>query len=319
MTLMAIVVGVGLVFIFMQVAKDYATGEIYDRIYVARDIALITDTLYALPGNVIFTYKEDIGDNIFYVKDNKITLNKDTPEETSYAYVSSRQVLDENFGPQDSLFIKKEGDMLSFTEGQENYDQSFSCEDVEYEISRLLIQSSNLLEPSFTDDTDAIDENIFTTSISDTLEDILPQREIINLNPETAGFYEEYNNYVSSSNPDDFLLALSLNYGDVPSERANPLVIYINDDKKIRNIACHMIKELLAQVPLLKEPSLKIVDGSRLYDESSRRFPLSYGDNVIYMELGNVNAISDFNVYNQYVSIAVAIKDALEEVTLDED
>ena len=61
---------------FIQAGKSFGSRDNYFKDAVARDIALIIDSLYANPGDTIIKYKEDLSKHTVWIKDNTVVIYK---------------------------------------------------------------------------------------------------------------------------------------------------------------------------------------------------------------------------------------------------
>lgn len=60
---------------FVAAGKSYGTQEAYYRLAVARDLALTIDLVYALPGDLQFTYTNDVSDYDIMIKWDRVTVH----------------------------------------------------------------------------------------------------------------------------------------------------------------------------------------------------------------------------------------------------
>lgn len=79
---------------FLQAGKSYASQEAFYKLAVAKDLALTIDLLYAIPGNVEYTYPNDISGYDIEIRDNKVMIYDANQgrldlNQKSYNYVGS--------------------------------------------------------------------------------------------------------------------------------------------------------------------------------------------------------------------------------------
>ena len=67
-------------YIMYSFVNDVNNSTIFEKNYIARDIAMVTNTLYASPGYVSYDYPENISRYQINIKSNKVRI-KDTGKE----------------------------------------------------------------------------------------------------------------------------------------------------------------------------------------------------------------------------------------------
>lgn len=60
----------------LQAGKTYGSQEAFYKLAVAKDLALTIDLMYALPGNLQYTYPNDISGYDIKIKENTIKVYK---------------------------------------------------------------------------------------------------------------------------------------------------------------------------------------------------------------------------------------------------
>ena len=65
----------------LNFVSDVAEQTIFKKNYLARDISLLVNTLYAAPGKVEYTYDEDLSELVFEFSESRISLYKEGGEE----------------------------------------------------------------------------------------------------------------------------------------------------------------------------------------------------------------------------------------------
>ena len=72
---LVVIIASALVFLsFLQAAKEYGNQEAYYKLAVAKDLALTINLMYALPGNIEFTYPNDVSGYDIKIKENTIRI-----------------------------------------------------------------------------------------------------------------------------------------------------------------------------------------------------------------------------------------------------
>ena len=67
---------------FLQAGKSFGSQEAFYKIAVAKDIALIIDELYTLPGDIIIEYSNDLSEYTISVKGNTVKVYSTNAGET---------------------------------------------------------------------------------------------------------------------------------------------------------------------------------------------------------------------------------------------
>lgn len=320
-----VVLGALMIFFFIEMGREYATGEIYTNTFLARDLALTIDSMYAVPGNVMMTYKEDLNSKLFKIGENYVKIDPDDPDSTQYAYVSDREKLDYYFGDKENIFISKQGYDIILSDGQEEFRNTLTCTPMSVEVSRVLLEYSRNLEAVIGRGTETINirEFDFTRGVAQNLGGFIEMNIVNTGNIALEGrslalktFYVDGINYRVEDYQQDvqgYDLALSIHFGEEDDSLKNVAVAYVNDDAQTRSIACHILSEIMKKDIGLTNAVIKTVDGSR-FDISDSLFPLSLGDNVILLEFGNIHARSDMNLYFEQSNVALGIKEGLNSV-----
>lgn len=70
---------------FLSAGKLYGSGEIYYRSAVAKDIALLINTLYALPGEASIMYPRDVSGYIITIDGTTVEVGSETGLSVSIA------------------------------------------------------------------------------------------------------------------------------------------------------------------------------------------------------------------------------------------
>jgi len=72
--LIVIVISAFIALFFPYVGKVYGSGEVYSKLAVAKDLALLVDTLYAYPGDMHIVYSTDLTGYTLKVNSNEIII-----------------------------------------------------------------------------------------------------------------------------------------------------------------------------------------------------------------------------------------------------
>ena len=68
------IVCVMVILAFVQAGKSYGSKDVFYKLAVAKDLALIIDELYAVPGDVAISYQNDLSKYGVYVNGNSVKV-----------------------------------------------------------------------------------------------------------------------------------------------------------------------------------------------------------------------------------------------------
>ena len=72
--LFIIVISALVILSFISAGKSYGSQEAYYKLAIARDTAITIDTLYGLPGDIIYYYPNDVSDYRIEISDNNVNV-----------------------------------------------------------------------------------------------------------------------------------------------------------------------------------------------------------------------------------------------------
>ena len=109
-----LVVGVSLFLILIYAGRTYGTGEVFQKAFIARDSALLIETMIASPGNGYIAYPASVSDFSFDISDHriKLSLGEEDPLEASYRILPSSNLnLDKSLANPDKLILSDTGNI----------------------------------------------------------------------------------------------------------------------------------------------------------------------------------------------------------------
>lgn len=110
-----------IIYVLVSAGTAYGAQEVFYKLAIARDLALTIDIMYALPGNLEFTYPNDVSGYHIEIKGNLVRIyssNTDTldPTAASYSFVSSGgDVIDALVKEKRFVKLEKIGNKISIT------------------------------------------------------------------------------------------------------------------------------------------------------------------------------------------------------------
>ncbi len=307
LTIASFLLGVLISFLFISVGKEYATGEIFQKMYVARELALINDALYSVPGNAIMTYKEDVGNYFINIGSGWVIVDPEEDTEVRYAYGQDREDIDAFFSELDTIFITKQSGKIYYSEGQEDFKNTPSCSRHNVVLENILLVSSDNKDAVIADPEEnaiSVSEKSYTEETSEYLFGLFSRDEInARMIDGSTIFESDYRNLA-----ENYDLTIVLRFGSQNDFMSNEVYVYSGGDET-RNLACN-IAESAGELDYVTKSALKFVDRSRISEESEL-YPMSYGTNVIVLELGNINSQYSDNLYFRYGEVAEKIYKAV--------
>ncbi len=90
--LISVIVSAIVVAAFVIAGKTYGNQEAYYKLAVAKDLALVIDLMYSLPGDIEYVYATDVSAYGIEIKNNNVKVydykfGKSDPTAASYNYV----------------------------------------------------------------------------------------------------------------------------------------------------------------------------------------------------------------------------------------
>jgi hypothetical protein len=72
--LSAVLISVVLIVSFLSAGKSYGSQEAFHKLAIEKDLAITIDLLYSIPGNLEYTYPNDVSNYDIVIKNNVITV-----------------------------------------------------------------------------------------------------------------------------------------------------------------------------------------------------------------------------------------------------
>ncbi len=105
---------------FITAGKSYGNQEAYYKAAVARDIALLLDTIISSSGDVEYTYPNDVSKYLIEVKDNVVRVydynfGKTDPVQASFRFAGGKQTIDSQISGLNYINIRKMSGKIEIT------------------------------------------------------------------------------------------------------------------------------------------------------------------------------------------------------------
>ena len=82
-----VIIGSALIIVgFIQAGKSYGNQEAFYKLAVAKDLALTIDLMYALPGDIEYTYPNDVSGYEIEIKGNVVKVYTNNQDKTFGQY-----------------------------------------------------------------------------------------------------------------------------------------------------------------------------------------------------------------------------------------
>ncbi|MEK6943193.1 MAG: hypothetical protein AABX00_03975 [Nanoarchaeota archaeon] len=119
--LIVLIVSAIVVIAFISAGKSFGSGDAYYKLAVAKDLALSVDLISGMPGDVVFTYPNDVSGYDIEVKKNLILvygnkLGKLDPVKATYSFSSVGQIEDVYIKNAKYVTIEKTGNKIILKE-----------------------------------------------------------------------------------------------------------------------------------------------------------------------------------------------------------
>ncbi len=115
---MTVIMSVFLLIAFTSAGKTFGKGEFYQRMAIARDLAITIETLYAVPGDVQMVYPLDLGGLGIKISKNAVTVFEGSKFDTTatvYEFADRQPPLDILISKASTLLIEKKGSKVTIT------------------------------------------------------------------------------------------------------------------------------------------------------------------------------------------------------------
>jgi hypothetical protein len=120
--LIVLIVSAIVVIAFISAGKSFGSGDAYYKLAVAKDIALSVDLISGMPGDIVFTYPNDLSGydievtkNIVFVYSNK--FGKLDPVKASYTFSNAGYPIDNTYIKNAKyVIIEKTGNKIKITD-----------------------------------------------------------------------------------------------------------------------------------------------------------------------------------------------------------
>ena len=106
---------------FLAAGKSYGNQEAFYKLAVAKDLALTIDLMYGLPGNIQYTYPNDVSEYDIEVKDNNIKVynhnfGRTDPTFASYSFAGiDKDIINSDVKGKKFIHIEKTGESIKIT------------------------------------------------------------------------------------------------------------------------------------------------------------------------------------------------------------
>ena len=103
---------------FLQAGKSYGSQEAFYKLAVAKDLTLTIDLMYALPGDIIYTYPNDVSGYNIEIKENTVKVSTGDQDRTFgyYPFVGiDKDVINVQIKNQKFVKLEKINDKVKIT------------------------------------------------------------------------------------------------------------------------------------------------------------------------------------------------------------
>lgn len=308
-----LIAGVVIALLIIHVATSYGKGEAINKKYLAKDLALQLNTLYAIPGNAYIINSENMGKFSIRFTNEFVEVyefEKD-PTRGLYPYVRTENSnLDVNFDKPNQLVLVKDGDKIKIQETIPEFSRS-TCPDVNTKDLNWRTNKKIIIDPGHGYESGKeVEESKITTNIVSSLTVYLIDA---NYKLTRDGNYDLSVNdrleTIKNENPDAII---SIHIGSY-SEDKNIVYAYVpkNSDKERENwkLACLISNQLTEKFGI--ETKIIREDISSLkYDDPKQ--VLKFPDKVsVMLEIGNIQNEEGKEMLKNIVEISNSIYEGI--------
>jgi len=313
--LLTIVAVIAIVSILGVASSDWGKKIIFNKLYSSRDLSLIVDAMYLVPGNAIASYESGTSNLDFMFSQNRVsaTGGKNDILYGQHWYVDVKEnPLSLELDNPDSIYLVKNTDGISASDPLTQRSLELMCQETTpgYAISTQTM----VIDPSGNPDTDAgeikvsektwrVANYLYSSYNSNVLN--FASQPIITRGLEGSASEEERLSIISQ----DTGLFIGIAAGSLDDEDEQPVRIQIpavhNLDKN-RYLACLIINNLLGEfsgritsVPVVPQDSPMLTENSA---------PNSFS---LIITLGNLRA-GESNILIEHDKVGLAIRDAIK-------
>lgn len=305
-----LIAGVVIALLIIHVATSFGKGEAINKKYLAKDMALQLNALYAVPGNAYIVNSEKMGKfSIRFTGEFvEVAQFEGDPTRGIYPYVSTgNSKLDINFDKPNQLVLVKDGDNIKIQETIPEF-KKVVCPEVDTkdlnwrQIKKIIIDAGH----GYDEKSVKSEESKITTDITSSL--------IVNLLDANYKLTRDGNydlslyerlEIIADENPD---MMISINIGNHP-DKENTVYAYIQKNTKEREswkLACLILNKFNENFDI-DEAKIKRIDIKDL-DLGDPKQILKFPDKVsVVLEIGNIKNEKGKEMLKDIVEISNAI------------
>ncbi len=332
--MMEVFIALAVAFFLFKYVNLVVEDTTLERTILSRDLALLSNTVYSAPGNLVYTYESRTNLSMFdyaFTKkpplmEPQLTVLQQGVAELSYPFVlnnlfardigkSDKHTV---FSPQEILFQKEEQEITVKKELTPHLEGAV-CPVLDTKktntttLKVLLDPGKDYENPGANNTALNLIEYKITIDISKEIGRLLQQNfpNIVFTRENTKSNLTERLTKIKLENAN---ITLSIHTGDYQPTKPNTFKMYYNSKsnkkKEIQKLACFISNEISGQTTL-KTTTLPL-EIETLPDLDSRRILTPTSKIQLYLEVGNIQAYANNNPLLDYPQISNAIKDAIE-------
>lgn len=303
-----LIAGVVIALLIIHVATSYGKGEAINKKYLAKDMALQLNTLYAIPGNAYIVNSENMEKFSIRFTEEIVEVyefEKD-PTRGIYPYVrTANSKLDINFDKPKQLVLIKDGNEIKVQETIPEF-KKITCPEVNTKDLNWRANKNIIIDPGHGYDEESVKlkESDITTNIADSL--------TVHLWGTNYKLTRDWNYAVTVNDRLDIIesekadMIISIHIGSY-SDKDNIVYAYIpkNSDKERENwkLACLILNSLNEKFDI--DETKIIRENIKDLESTDPKQILKFSDKVsVLLEIGNLQSKKGQDMLKNIVQIS---------------
>ncbi len=312
-----LIAGVIIALLIIHVATSFGKGEAINKKYLAKDLALQLNTLYAIPGNAYIVNSENMGKFSIRFTNEFVEVyefEKD-PTRGIYPYVKTENSnLDVNFDKPKQLVLVKDGNKIIVQETIPEF-KKVSCPEINTKDLNWRTNKKIIIDPGhgYDEKSAKLEESKITTDITDSLKaQFLGSKYKLTRDGNYDLSVNDRLGRIENENPD---MVISLHVGNYP-DKDNIVYAYVpkTSDKERENwkLACLILNQLTEEFDI-DETKIIREDISKLNPNDPKQV-LKFDNKVsVMLEIGNIKSEKSKEMLKDIVQISGSIYQGIKD------
>lgn len=297
-----ILIGITILLLFIYAGKTWGNGEAIHKARIARESALLIDSMLATQGNIFVRYPIDVSKFRFHLVDDYIDVYKivDDPTKGTYQFIGMEKADQKVLNPK-NLILAKINDNLTILDDYPNLDKlKCSNEEIDGQVS-----SENILINPIYDNPGKIRKlNTLALRLSSSFRgnSITTFKDLESTEKEMTD--SQIQKFIEDNNMG---IIVNLGIGDYPDLRNTIKIYYPYESQVNERLACLIANELLDKDLSLGGISIVPTNLIPMFNDNKDR-------KIIQIELGNIQIKENNMLDSETPSISEAIVEGMTKL-----